>query len=194
MQGQDWKPFTLALIGSWPSQVNSGGRETIAAYVAELEARGVSPDAALVAIRSSDGEFPPSAGKLAAAARTDPSAPTFDELLGGLYAPGGVVRALWSWTSASNGSGTWIRGRGSTSSRARIAGSSRRRGASLSRPRTSVTFTLSSWAAGAAAASKRSIRRGRSLSGLCGKRRSRSAAGREPSHTQRVRGSEPRPA
>ena len=98
MQGQDWKPFTLGLIGSWPSQVNSWGRETIAAYVAELEARGVSPDAALVAIRSSDGEFPPSAGKLAAAARTDPSAPTFDELLGGLYAPGGVVRALWSWT------------------------------------------------------------------------------------------------
>jgi hypothetical protein len=77
----DWKPVATALLGSWPSQVASWGREALAAYVAELEARGVRPEAALVAIRSCPAEqkFPPSAPELAALARRDPSRPTFDE-------------------------------------------------------------------------------------------------------------------
>lgn len=88
----DWKPVANGLLGSWPSQVASWGREVLAAYLAELEARGVTPEAALVAIRScgADQKFPPSAPELAALARRDPDRPTFDELLNQLYGPGGV--------------------------------------------------------------------------------------------------------
>lgn len=90
---QDWKPVAGALLGSWPSQVSSWGREALAAFFAELEARGVSPDRALVAIRSHDGAFPPSAGELAALARCDPSQPTFVECYALIYGRGGILRA-----------------------------------------------------------------------------------------------------
>jgi len=67
------------LLGSWPSQVAGWGREAIAAYVAELQAHGITPDGAIQAMRSSESKFPPSAGELQHAARQDPSAPTWDE-------------------------------------------------------------------------------------------------------------------
>jgi hypothetical protein len=79
----DWQPVATALVGSWPSQVASWGRDALAAYLAELEAREVTPEQALIAIRSCPGEqkFPPSAPELAALARQDPSLPTFTEAL-----------------------------------------------------------------------------------------------------------------
>lgn len=81
-----------ALLGSWPSQVASWGKEGIAAYLAEVAARGVTPEQALVAIRSCppDQEFPPAAPVLVGLARKDPSRPTFDEAYQQLYGPGGV--------------------------------------------------------------------------------------------------------
>lgn len=88
----DWNDVGQALVGSWPSQVAGWGRSAIAAYMAELEARGLTPDAAVVAIRACGAEqkFPPSAPELAGLARQDPDRPTFDELLHQLYGPGGV--------------------------------------------------------------------------------------------------------
>jgi hypothetical protein len=88
----DWKPFVTALLGSWPSQVGAWGKEAIAAYVSELEARGLTADAALVAVRScpADQKFEPSAPELAGLARQDPSRPTAEECLTQLYGPGGV--------------------------------------------------------------------------------------------------------
>lgn len=79
----DWRPVALALLGSWPDRVAAWGPEALAAYSAELEARGVSPEAALVAIRScpADQRFPPAAPELAALARRDPMTPTFEEAL-----------------------------------------------------------------------------------------------------------------
>lgn len=78
-----WKPVATALLGSWPSQVAAWGREALGAFLDELQARGVTPEAALVAIRCCPAEqkFPPSAPELAAAARRDPSKPTFAEAL-----------------------------------------------------------------------------------------------------------------
>lgn len=92
MSSPAWNFVARALLGSWPSQVASWGREALGAYLHELEARGLSPEDALVAIRacSADHKFPPSAPELAALARQDPSRPTFDELLTQLYGPGGV--------------------------------------------------------------------------------------------------------
>lgn len=85
-----WEDVGRALIGSWPSQVASWGKDAIQAYVDEIQARGVTPDRALVAIRCCTGSFPPSAGELAAQARKDPDQPTADELLAQLYGPGGA--------------------------------------------------------------------------------------------------------
>ena len=71
------------------------GASGIAAYVAELAARDVPPEAVLVAIRSwpAGSDFPPSVPNLAAAARRDLSGPTFDEMLAGVYRRGGVLLA-----------------------------------------------------------------------------------------------------
>ena len=77
----DWRDVGTTLLGTWPSQVASWGREAIAAYVAELQARGLDPDGAIATLRSCEDRFPPSAGEIAAAARRDPSQPTFDEML-----------------------------------------------------------------------------------------------------------------
>lgn len=93
MSTLDWKPVGTALLGSWPAQVAGWGREGIAAYVAELERRGVRPEDALGAIRSCDGEFPPSAGRLAALARRDPSAPSFAEAFTLIFGRGGLLSA-----------------------------------------------------------------------------------------------------
>jgi hypothetical protein len=75
----DWRDVGTVLLGSWPSQVASWGREAIAAYVAELQARGMTPDQAIVVFRSSDERFPPSAAEAASAARRDVGRPTWDE-------------------------------------------------------------------------------------------------------------------
>lgn len=97
---QEWKPVALALLGSWPQQVAGWGNEALAAYLAEIEARGVTPDRALVAVRTwpAGSDFPPSAPNLAAAARTDPSTPTFDEAYALVYGRGGVLRARPRYT------------------------------------------------------------------------------------------------
>lgn len=88
----DWKPAANALLGSWPSQVASWGPEVLAAYLAELGARGMTPEQAVAAIRASDDRFPPSAGQLAA--MTTAPALTPDDVLAALYAgPRCVVRA-----------------------------------------------------------------------------------------------------
>ena len=83
-----------ALLGSWPSQVAGWGEEAIAAYLEELEARGVTAERALVAIRScpENQAFPPSAAQLAGLARRNPDEPTFPELLEAIYAADGVLR------------------------------------------------------------------------------------------------------
>jgi hypothetical protein len=78
------------LLGSWPGTITFWGKDAFAAYLGELEARGLSAETALVAIRSVSGQFPPSAPELAAAARQHPDRPTFEECLAQLYGPGGV--------------------------------------------------------------------------------------------------------
>lgn len=59
-----WDDVATELLGSWPSVVSSWGREAIAAYVGALQSRGLTCDAALVALRRADGAFPPSAGEV----------------------------------------------------------------------------------------------------------------------------------
>lgn len=84
-----------ALLGSWPGTVAAWGADAIAAYLAELQARGLSAEGVLIAIRTwpAGTDFPPSAPNLAAAARRDPNAPTFAEMLELVYGRGGVLRA-----------------------------------------------------------------------------------------------------
>jgi hypothetical protein len=96
----DWNDVGQALLGSWPQQVAAWGREAIAAYSHELRARGVTPDAALTAIRCCGPEqkFPPSAPELAGLARRDPSAPTFEEAYTLIYGRGGIIRARPAYT------------------------------------------------------------------------------------------------
>ena len=89
----DWQQAATVLLGTRPAQVASWGREGLAAYVAELEARGLSPERAISAIRASDAEFPPAAGRLAAKAAHDPQMPTFAEAYQLIYGRGGVLRA-----------------------------------------------------------------------------------------------------
>lgn len=95
MTDTNWQPVATALLGSWPTQVASWGREGIAAYLSELQARGLTPESALVALRSCGGEhrFPPSAPELAALERFDPSRPTPEEAYQMIYGRGGVMRA-----------------------------------------------------------------------------------------------------
>jgi hypothetical protein len=91
----DWKDVTRALLGTWPNQIAAWGREALAAYCAEVQARGITPDAALAAIRSAGAQqkFPLSVPELAGLARRDPSLPTFDEAFQLIYGSGGVLRA-----------------------------------------------------------------------------------------------------
>jgi hypothetical protein len=79
-------------MGSWPERVGLWGKDGIAAYLEELEARGVSAQAALIAIRSCDAgqAFPPSAPELAGLVQRDPSRPTATEAIEQIYGPGGV--------------------------------------------------------------------------------------------------------
>jgi hypothetical protein len=90
-----WHEVGQGLLGSWPSQVAAWGAEAIAAYVAELGARGLTPDVALVAIRScpASQKWPPSAPELAGLARRDPSVPTASEMITLIFGRGGVLSA-----------------------------------------------------------------------------------------------------
>ena len=84
-----------ALLGSWPGTVTAWGKDAFAAYIDELRARGLTADRVLVAVRTwpAGSDFPPSAPNLAAAARNDPSKPTFEEAYRLIYGPGGILRA-----------------------------------------------------------------------------------------------------
>jgi hypothetical protein len=77
----EWKDVGQVLLGSWPSQVAAWGREGIAAFLAELQGRRLSADQAIVALRSWEDKWPPSASEVARMVRTDPSLPTFDEAM-----------------------------------------------------------------------------------------------------------------
>lgn len=90
----DWKSVGTVLLGSWPAQVAAWGREGIAAYVSELQARGLSPEIAVGGLRSWDGKWPPAAGELAAFLRRDRDALTFDEALRSIL---WVLRAPVVW-------------------------------------------------------------------------------------------------
>lgn len=91
-----------ALLGSWPGTISAWGEDAIDAYTFVLQARGLTGEDVVRAILTwpSGSDFPPSAPNLAAAAMTDPSAPTFAEACVLLYGPGGVFRAR----AASKGS------------------------------------------------------------------------------------------
>lgn len=102
----DWKNVGTVLLGSWPAQVASWGREGIAAYVSELEARGLSPDVAIVGLRSWEGKWPPSAGELAGSLRRDVEIPTFDEALKAILWCIKAAAPRFSWES--DGHGTFI--------------------------------------------------------------------------------------
>jgi hypothetical protein len=81
----EWKDVGQVLLGSWPSQVASWGREGIAAYLVELQGRDLTPDAVIVALRSSESKWPLAASEVAAATRIDPFRPTFDEAYPAIY-------------------------------------------------------------------------------------------------------------
>ncbi len=68
-----WRAVLAAYLGSWPH--HNHGEEALAAYVHELEVRGIRPDEALRALRSSTGQFPPSAGALAAVVQRERQGP-----------------------------------------------------------------------------------------------------------------------
>jgi hypothetical protein len=97
-----WRDVGRALLGSWPDRVAAWGEEAIAAYVEELQARGLTPETALAAIRSCPAEqrFPPSAAELLGLARHDPSKPTFVEAYRLIYGVGGILRARPFLTSS----------------------------------------------------------------------------------------------
>src|SRR5690242_13937852 len=86
---------TTALLGTWPQHVAKWGDQGIAAYLAELAARDVTPDSAIVAIRSCPASqtYPPSAAELAALAHRDPSTPTFIEMVRLVFGSRGVLAA-----------------------------------------------------------------------------------------------------
>lgn len=79
----DRRQAASLLLGSWPGTMAAWGREAITAYLAVLEARGLTAEQVRAAILAwpAGSDFPPSAPNLAAAALNDPATPTFDELL-----------------------------------------------------------------------------------------------------------------
>jgi hypothetical protein len=62
-----WRDFARAALGSWP---NAGwDSDTVAAYVSEIEARGIEPAEALRAVRESEARWPLSVGEVLRAVR-----------------------------------------------------------------------------------------------------------------------------
>lgn len=70
-----------ALLGTWPGTIVQWGADAIDAYLYILQARGLTAEEVLRAIGTwpAGSNFPPSAPNLAAQARRDPGAPTFEE-------------------------------------------------------------------------------------------------------------------
>ena len=96
----DWTPdeqraVKRALLGSWPGTITQWGRDAFAAYVGEMQARGLSCSQVLVAIRTwpAGSDFPPSAPNLAAVARRDPSRPTASEAIELIFGAAGALAA-----------------------------------------------------------------------------------------------------
>lgn len=104
---EEQKSVGTALLGSWPGTITTWGREGFSAYIAELEARGLTAERVLVAVRTwpAGSDFPPSAPNLAAAARRDPGQPTFSETIRLIFGPGGVLSARTSDRRSSWGPG-----------------------------------------------------------------------------------------
>lgn len=80
---EEQRGIKRALLGSWPGTITQWGKDAFAAYIGELEARGLDAGSVLLAVRTwpAGSDFPPSAPNLAAQARKDPSVPTFEEAL-----------------------------------------------------------------------------------------------------------------
>lgn len=87
----DWADVGRALLGSWPALVSSWGQDAIEAYVLELGSRGLSPEEALVGLRSWEGDIPPNAGKVLELARRDLDEPIFEEMIEAVWGQGGVL-------------------------------------------------------------------------------------------------------
>lgn len=64
-----WDNVAEVLLGRWPSQVASWGREAIAAYIHELQASDLTPSGAISSLRADTGQFPPAVGIVAKRAR-----------------------------------------------------------------------------------------------------------------------------
>jgi hypothetical protein len=84
-----------ALLGSWPGTIPGWGKDAFAAFLAELQARNLTAEQVLVAVRSwpAGSDFPPSAPNLAVAARADPGVPTASEMITLIFGRGGVLSA-----------------------------------------------------------------------------------------------------
>lgn len=91
----EWEPVAAAILGSWPGTITRWGTDAFTAYLGELQARGLTPERVVLAVRTwpAGSDFPPSAPNLAAAARVDPTRPTFVEACALIYGRGGILRA-----------------------------------------------------------------------------------------------------
>lgn len=87
----DWADVGRSLLGSWPALASAWGSDAIEAYVEELGRRSLSPDEALVAIRSWEGDTPPNASRVLELARHDPDSPTFDDMVEAVWGQDGVL-------------------------------------------------------------------------------------------------------
>jgi hypothetical protein len=89
------RTIARALLGSWPGTIPGWGKDAFAAFLAELQARNLTAEQVLVAVRSwpAGSDFPPSAPNLAAAARADPGVPTASEMITLIFGRGGVLSA-----------------------------------------------------------------------------------------------------
>jgi hypothetical protein len=97
------RTIARALLGSWPGTIPGWGKDAFAAFLAELQARNLTAEQVLVAVRSwpAGSDFPPSAPNLAAAARRDPGVPTASEMITLIFGRGGVLSARTKIRKAS---------------------------------------------------------------------------------------------
>lgn len=95
--GASWSRVGRALLGRWPAQVATWGEQGIAAFVEELQADGLTPDQAVVGVRSyrpqAGRDFPPSVSTVSNLAHCDPTTPTPEEACTLIYGYRGVMKA-----------------------------------------------------------------------------------------------------
>jgi hypothetical protein len=86
----DQRAVATALLGSWPDTIARWGQEAFAAYLSELEARGLYAADALLAIRAwpPGSDFPPSAPNLAGVALRDPTWPDWTDAFAQIWGTG----------------------------------------------------------------------------------------------------------